>query len=258
METIRKGSRGSAVETAQTLLNSKGYNAGSADGIFGTRTESAVKGFQKTNGLSADGIVGPKTWAALQGGYNLLKRGSRGDAVKELQQKLNALGYNAEPADGIFGVKTEAAVRAFQKANGLSVDGIVGKNTWAALQAQPAKEPGTAHFKRSEFDCHNGVKVPKEYYGNLQKLMNELERVRAVWGKPITIRSGYRTLEYNRQIGNTTDHSQHLYANAADIMVSGVSAAAVYKTLDTMYPNEGLGKYPDFTHLDLRGKRARW
>lgn len=261
MQTIRKGSRGETVKQAQTLLNAKGYNCGSIDGIFGAKTEAAVKAFQQAYGLSADGIIGKNTWVALQAGASL-KQGSRGDEVRELQEKLNRLGYACGTADGIFGAKTEAAVKAFQQANGLSTDGIAGPKTQAALEAasadEPQEEPKTEHFKRREFDCHNGVKVPVQYYGNLQRLMNELEKIRAIWGKPITIRSGYRTLEYNRALGNTTDHSQHLTANAADIVVKGVAASAVYKKLNEMYPNDGVGRYTDFTHIDLRGRRARW
>ena len=67
-----------------------------------------------------------------------LRNGSRGDAVKALQEKLNSLGYNSGTADGIFGAKTEAAVKQFQKANGLTADGIVGKKTLAALDGTKA------------------------------------------------------------------------------------------------------------------------
>jgi zinc D-Ala-D-Ala carboxypeptidase len=191
-----------------------------------------------------------------------IKKGSRGDDVKTAQTILNNAGFNCGEVDGIFGSKTEAATRAYQAARGLVVDGVIGAKTWAALNAEGAKtastEPNTEHFKLSEFDCHDGTKVPAQYYGNLQSLMKELEKIRAIWNKPITIRSGYRTLAYNRAIGNTTDHSQHLTANAADIVVKGVPAATVYAKLDSMYPNQGVGKYNDFTHIDLRGYRARW
>lgn len=64
--------------------------------------------------------------------YPTLKKGCRGEYVKKLQQMLVCLGY-AVAVDGIFGAKTLAAVRAFQKDNGLTVDGIVGKNTWKIL-----------------------------------------------------------------------------------------------------------------------------
>jgi hypothetical protein len=62
----------------------------------------------------------------------LLKKGSQGEAVKKLQQTLNGKGYKLTE-DGDFGSKTEAAVKAFQKANGLEVDGEVGPMTWGVL-----------------------------------------------------------------------------------------------------------------------------
>lgn len=64
-ETLRRGSRGELVKQVQTKLKSWGYYSGAIDGIFGSGTESAVKAFQRKNGLTADGIVGKKTAAAL-------------------------------------------------------------------------------------------------------------------------------------------------------------------------------------------------
>ena len=62
-----------------------------------------------------------------------IKKGSRGEAVTTLQNALNEAGYDCGKVDGIFGKNTQAAVKAFQKAKGLTVDGIVGRNTWTAL-----------------------------------------------------------------------------------------------------------------------------
>lgn len=64
-ETLRYGSRGSKVREVQTKLKNWGYYKGSVDGIFGSGTQSAVKSFQRKNGLTADGIVGAKTAAAM-------------------------------------------------------------------------------------------------------------------------------------------------------------------------------------------------
>lgn len=66
---------------------------------------------------------------------NTLRNGSRGTQVKVLQFLLNELGYDCGEADGIFGSKTLSAVKAYQKAKGLSADGICGKNTWTKLLA---------------------------------------------------------------------------------------------------------------------------
>ena len=63
-----------------------------------------------------------------------LKKNSRGSSVRELQEKLNSLGFDCGVADGIFGKNTLKAVKEFQKSQGIKVDGIVGPQTWAKLK----------------------------------------------------------------------------------------------------------------------------
>lgn len=63
----------------------------------------------------------------------VLRKGSRGEEVRELQQRLNASGYSCGKVDGIFGQKTLEAVTAFQADRGLAVDGVVGAKTWNEL-----------------------------------------------------------------------------------------------------------------------------
>ena len=145
MPLLHTGSRGDAVRTLQEKLNSLGYNSGAVDGIFGANTRAAVLAFQRANGLVADGYVGKLTWGKLgvtmssaspvvaNTSMPLICMGSRGDAVRTLQEKLNSLGYNSGAVDGIFGVNTRAAVLSYQKANGLVADGYVGKLTWGKL-----------------------------------------------------------------------------------------------------------------------------
>ena len=146
MPMVYWGCTGDAVKTLQEKLNAKGFNSGNVDGIFGAETYAAVTAFQKANSLGVDGIVGKLTWGKLYGvspampvetttvvGRPMVSYGSRGDAVRKLQELLNALGYDCGSVDGIFGSKTKAAVLAFQKANGLAADGIVGSLTWGKL-----------------------------------------------------------------------------------------------------------------------------
>ena len=146
MPMLYRGGTGDAVKTLQEKLNAKGFDSGNVDGIFGAKTYAAVTAFQKANGLGVDGIVGKLTWGKLYGvspampvetttvvGRPTVSYGSRGDAVRKLQELLNALGYDCGSVDGIFGSKTYAAVLAFQKANGLGADGIVGPLTWGKL-----------------------------------------------------------------------------------------------------------------------------
>lgn len=80
-------------------------------------------------GVSQDNIPGPITLSKCP----LLKRGSTGNVVKWLQERLNYLGFNCGSIDGIFGEKTRAAVIALQASRGLSSDGVVGQNTWRKL-----------------------------------------------------------------------------------------------------------------------------
>lgn len=73
----------------------------------------------------------------------LSKRGSRGEEVKKIQQKLKELGLYTIAVDGIYGAKTEEAVRAFQKQKGLAVDGIAGPNTLKALGISTSSNSST-------------------------------------------------------------------------------------------------------------------
>lgn len=82
---------------------------------------------------TADPSTAPQTSEVIT--MNTLRNGSKGTQVKVLQWLLNENGYNAGTVDGIFGSKTQNAVEAFQKAAGLAVDGVAGKNTWSKLLA---------------------------------------------------------------------------------------------------------------------------
>ena len=122
----------------------------------------------------------------------------------------------------------------------------------------------TANFAWSEFTSKgDGKAVPSNLRSNVQKLCEQLEIIRReAGGKSIRINSGYRSPYWNGKVGGATN-SQHLYGKAADIVVSGMSAAAVHSLVKRLI-NEGkieqggLGKYNSFTHYDIRGTAARW
>jgi peptidoglycan hydrolase-like protein with peptidoglycan-binding domain len=136
---VRRGDREHPVKTLQYLLRAHGH-ALTVDGIFGVRTAAAVRSFQQQNGLAVDGIVGPSTWSAL---IITVRRGNQGDAVRGVQEEFQFRNLSGDPGhglqiDGIFGPRTEAAVRGFQQAlhsdiPSVAVDGIVGPITWRAL-----------------------------------------------------------------------------------------------------------------------------
>lgn len=111
------------------------------------------------------------------------------------------------------------------------------------------------HFDLSEFACHDGTPVPDEFVPNVEFLANEvLEVVRAAYGTPLAVISGFRTRRYNTAVGGA-ENSNHLDATAADIRTDG-DTVALYHTILTLYENGrlpalgGLGYYPGWIHVD--------
>ncbi|MBR6525327.1 MAG: peptidoglycan-binding protein [Clostridia bacterium] len=144
-QVLELGSQGAEVVELQSRLKKLGYYTGNVDGDFGDSTRLAVRAFQQNNGLTVDGRVGAGTAdvlyssSAKAAGEDVLEIGSRGDEVIALQNRLKKLGYYSGNVDGDFGESTRLAVRAFQKNNGLTVDGRVGAGTSAKLFSSSAK-----------------------------------------------------------------------------------------------------------------------
>ena len=188
---LRQGDSGTAVFTLQRQLNriTKDYpflGKLTVDGVFGAKMTATVKAFQKQFNLTADGVVGRQTWYKISyiyvsvkdlaeltsegevssgtlsdgtWGGTVLRTGSTGSAVEQLQFWLNTLAqYESSipslTVDGVYGTGTANAVRAFQRKYGLTVDGVVGRDTWTELYDQfrsiqsdngtPNAYPGTA------------------------------------------------------------------------------------------------------------------
>ena len=99
--------------------------------------------------------------------YFNLRRGSKGTEVTRLQAALNALGYDCGTADGIFGAKTEAAVRAFQADNGLAVDGIAGKATQEALYAAESVPRATYTVTLRNVPQADAIALVAKYAGEM-------------------------------------------------------------------------------------------
>jgi hypothetical protein len=134
---LSSSSTGSLVSAAQCLLTHQGYFTGSVNGTYGTDTAAAVSAFQTAKALPVTGTVNSHTWTALlaAGSQPSLENGSTGVDVERLQSALTAALGQTITIDGDFGSGTEAAVKSYQTAAGLSSDGEVGPLTWTALQA---------------------------------------------------------------------------------------------------------------------------
>lgn len=139
---IRLGDTGPDVADVQRRLADLVDPSLQSDGYFGDATAEAVKRFQQARRLDADGLVGAETWRALvEAGYRLGDRLlwhsstlMRGDDVRALQRRLNQLGFDAGPEDGIFGPFARGASEEFQRNTGLTADGIVGPAMVEALE----------------------------------------------------------------------------------------------------------------------------
>lgn len=141
---LRAGQRSPAVADLQLRLGRLGFEIAPEElgGSFGSSTEGVVRAFQQQRGLDVDGIVGPDTWKELvESGWALGDRVLyvrqpyfRGDDVRDLQERLNALGFSAGKHDGIFGPQTASALSEFQRNLGIAEDAIVGRETVLALE----------------------------------------------------------------------------------------------------------------------------
>lgn len=173
--SLREGDQGAEVRLMQEKLKRLGYYTGNVDGDFGAGTVSAVKTFQRQNGLTADGVAGGGTLSKLfsssaksynaptatprptptrkptatpratatplpdniyvqvtsapDDSYATLRRGMYGTPVEKMQIELKKQGFYTGVTDGYFGEGTENAVKAFQRTNGLYVDGVAGPAT---------------------------------------------------------------------------------------------------------------------------------
>lgn len=150
---LRRGIRSSTVQDVQLLLRRLGFYYGPIDGIYGAQTASGIITFQRSRSLIANGAVDSKTWEALIKADNrtsptpvsdlnkyspqtapLLRIGSRGQAVRDIQGFLKQRGFYTGAVDGVYGNATATAVEAFQRRDAkLGNDGIVGQSTWAAM-----------------------------------------------------------------------------------------------------------------------------
>ncbi len=148
-----RGTVSPAVRDVQAFLRQRGFYYGTIDGIYGPNTYSAVVVFQRSRNLTPDGRIAASTWESLVNASNrnapvgytnlsrysantapVLKLGSQGQAVRDIQKYLKRQGYYTGAVDGIYGRATAASVEAFQQSNtNLRNDGILGRRTWDVI-----------------------------------------------------------------------------------------------------------------------------
>lgn len=196
--------------------------------------------------------------------------------TKQVQYLLAYLGYDPGPLDGVLGMATKAAVYKFQEDfTGLQVDGLPGAETQKALRHAVAygmperDEPNTSgtppdntgtfwdgikYFRREEFRCPcsrcGGFPVEPE-----ERLVRVADRLRAHFGKPITISSGVRCQAHNDELRGSVKNSRHVRGKAMDFCVQGFSSAAVLPYVQSLVKNGNL-RYTyaineNYVHMDV-------
>ena len=214
--------------------------------------------------------------------------------IYQRQCLLAYLGFYTGAIDGIWGEKSKEAAKAFQRAYGLVVDGVVGPVTEKALRGavagtmesipnyQPPNtgttEPNTSgqppdtgtfwdgikYFTREEFRCPCGKcgGFPVEPQEALVRTVNS---IREELGVPVIIvppdghsgGSGVRCADYNEEIGGVSN-SQHLYGKAADLHSKATPAQMKAAAENVMGNTGGIGLYSWGIHVDVRNGYSRW
>lgn len=271
---LHKGSRGPAVERLQDSLVKLGFltpaQKATGPGIFGPKTEAALKAFQRSAHLEANGKYGPATQRAVHELELSLGRTTsvkNTNVTKGIQDRLVELGYmtrgQVNTGYGTFGPQTEAAVKRFQSRNGIDQTGRVGEMTYRKLFADNASRANggnTANTNYStatngrNFTVSPGILMTDSLRPQLQTLA---DRYHQQTGNNLHITSGYRpparqaSAMYDLIQQHGTAYVHNLYANktAVDQILaayrsnSGSRDAAVAAMTRTINNQVGHGTY---------------
>ena len=239
---LRLGSSGKQVKIMQNRLIVLGYLTGTADGEFDASTEAGVKAFQKRNSIYDDGVAGPDTLTRLYSSsarkasspvahLGSLTAGAQGDAVRSLQRNLRTLGYYSGSVDGDYGAGTTAAVIAFQKAHGLTADGIAGKSTLNKIQSVlngGSSSSGSTSGSRNDPNVY-GLTASSNGYSSLSPSNGNSANVIALQS---TLKAhGYYSGTPDGDYGTGTEAAVKAYQKAAGLRVTGVAGPSTQRLL---------------------------
>lgn len=231
------GSTGTeTIKNVQTMLKALGYYSGEITGNVGSKTETAIKKFQKEYDLTADGVAGPNTVARLKAVYadkggstsstsssgSSLKLGSSGTKVRDLQQNLTTLGYYWAEITGSYGSKTEAAVKTFQQRNNLTADGVAGSKTLNAIAAAVERKGGSSSSSGSSYASGTTMKLNSQG-ASVTQLQTDLKQLGYYYGS-ITGNFGEKTEEAVKDF----QKAKGLYA---DGVAGGSTLTAIEKAI---------------------------
>lgn len=268
-ESLRNGNTGDAVRDLQQKLIELHFLSGTADGKFGTRTENALRTFQKRHNLRSDGVAGPLTWEKLNsvcsgkvgdgsavipadssangifsGNYSTMRKNTSGSRVRILQDALRTLGFLSGNSDGKYGTATEKAVSKFQLAEGLKQDGIAGKKTLKALETAVAQPSGSSPAeKEPENDIENDTdSSPSVSQSSVLSFDNDYTTIRkgATGERVVTLQKILKELNYlnskaDGKFGNSTEKAVILFQKYNHLTQDGLAGKKTLTLLEKAY-----------------------
>ncbi len=257
--TLKYGSSGSRVKELQNNLKKLGYSVGTVDGKFGAATKRAVIAFQSAHGLTPDGLAGTQTLALItakvqaagngnassgndassgngsssdssaSGLNRTLRRGYTGSDVTKVQNRLKELGYYTGKVDGVYGLGSMAAVKAFQQNNGLYADGLAGTKTFDKLFSSGAVAAGSSSSSNNNTNnsTSNGNSSSNTYprldEGSEGEEVRAMQRALKSLNYPVDVDGSY---------GPATKAAVKLFQGANGLSADGVAGQA---TLSLLY-----------------------
>ena len=258
-ESLRSGDKGDDVKLLQKRLKDLGYYKSSVDGKMGKGTVKALKEFQQAHGLKDDGVAGsatyevlfsdgalkkgttptpqpeatatpaPETTAAsnISASWPTLRKDDSGTDVAQLQEALIQLGYLSGKADGNYGSKTVEAVKAFQKANGLTSDGTAGEKTQKILYGGNAKAANAAKATATP-KTDTAASAAADSSGTL-KVGSTGADVKTLQQKLIEL--GYLKGTADGVFGKQTASAVKAYQKASNLTADGVAGSQTLSSL---------------------------
>ena len=230
---LEENATGLKVTKLQQALKQLNFYFGAVDGVFGAKTASGVVKFQKPySHLPSNGLVDAKTILQLDEdvwlcGKEVLREGSMGEDVKALQEMFAAYDLKTLTADGYFGRKTKEAVIWFQQNWGLQADGIIGKQTWAALYRHqvhdvPYEDRVNAFFGELNTDTFIKLPLRKGDEGRdvliLQKFLNHVS-------------GSTREILEDGDFGQATEQAVKNFQQSRSLAVDGVVGMQIYQAM---------------------------
>lgn len=198
------------------------------DGILGPKTQTATTELQQAFGIKADGIFGPHTEALSR------------SVIENIQRQLAPYAAGELALDGLAGPDTAAATEVYQFIHDLSVTARADDETRQHIQnhAKPAPSPKPhnfwaeiTYFRREELRCKCGGKYCNGFPAEpKEELVRLAEQARRHFGRPAHVVSCLRCPRWNALSGGVAN-SQHMYGEAMDLRIDGVSAEALYRFL---------------------------